>query len=171
MSGTTQTVDVLLLVNADRLIANPNDVLGSVSLVVSTDLVDKAATGNQLDGGNELWFDVKRNDNIRWRATTLSRNFDTTALITKVAQGRAQPGYDGAISTPGFLTVEGVPVAYLVSNNPISVDGNTVTNTEWQATATKVGKIWYTIEFVLLDQELKQIGGTHTWDPYITITN
>lgn len=171
MSGTTQTVDVLLLVNADHLIANPSDVPGAVSLVVSDDLVDKAATGNELDGGNELWFDVKRNDNIRWRATTLSRNFDTTALITKVTQGRSQPGYDGAISDPTFITVYDAPVAYLAGINPIKVAGNKVIYTEWQATAEKPGKIWYTIEFVLLNQELQQIGGTHSWDPYITITD
>ena len=171
MSGTTKTVDVLLIVNADRLIANPGDVAGSVSLVVSNDLVDKAATGNQLEGGNELWFDVNRNDNIRWRATTLSRNFDTTALITNVTQGpNNKPEYQGIISQPTFLTEYDVPVAYLIKQgNPPQTGATKVTLTEWQATAEKDGKLWYTIEFILLDQESRQIGGTHTWDPYITI--
>lgn len=174
MSG--QIVDVLLLVNADRLLANPNDVPGAVSLVVSNDLVDKAATGNELNGGNELWFDVKVDDNIRWRATTLSRNFDTTALITNVSQGKPINPQDGLIDTPSFKTLYEVPVAYLkgvTSPSQVTVGSTPVTYTEWQTTAEKPGKLWYTITFILLNRDLQQLPvatKSFTWDPYITIT-
>ncbi|MFD2641960.1 AidA/PixA family protein [Pseudomonas japonica] len=172
MSGTTNTIDVLLIVDADNLLST-GDVAGSVSLLVQRNLVDPNATGNQQDGGNELWFDVKRGDNVRWRATTLSRNFDTTALITDVIQGDPNQGghYDGQISTPSYLPFYDVPVAYLEGTNPLKVGSNAVTVTVWQATAEKPGKLWYQIQFSLLNQETQQVGGPYIWDPYITVNN
>ncbi|MHA6195577.1 AidA/PixA family protein [Pseudomonas wadenswilerensis] len=170
MSGTTNTIDVLLLVDADNLISTGN-VEDSVSLVVQRKLVDQNAKDNQQDGGNELWFDVKNGDNVRWRATTLSRNFDTTALISNIVRGDNNSGqYGGALSQPIPLTFDDVPVAYLKDQKPTF--GSTATTVSvWQATAETPGKLFYRIQFYLLDRETKVVGGPYIWDPYITITN
>lgn len=171
MSGTTNTIDVLLLVDADNLIST-RDVEGSVSLVVQHSLVDPNATNNEQDGGSELWFDVKRGDIVRWRATSLSRNFDTTALISDIVLGDNSSGhYGGVLSTPDYLTFTDVPVAYLQGTNPLKVGSTATTVTLWQATAESPGKLFYKIQFYLLDQETNIVGGPYIWDPYITINN
>ncbi|WP_339488216.1 hypothetical protein [Pseudomonas rhizophila] len=58
MSGATQTIDVLVTIDADYLIAHPGDVGGAVAMLVSRDAVDKQASGNTGEGGDELWIDV-----------------------------------------------------------------------------------------------------------------
>ena len=170
MSGATQTIDVLVTVDADYLIAT-NDVAGSIAMLVNRDKVDSQASGNSLDGGDELWIDVNPGDNIRWRATTLSRNFDRVALITNVQQGNPNQGgtYLGSMSTPISYNIPGIPVPYLDKGAAHGISKTDVTYTFWQATAENAGKLWYTITFILLDRNLNQIGTTHTWDPYITV--
>lgn len=172
MSGVTQTIDVLVNVDADYLLEHPNDVGGAISMLVTRDAIDSQASGNTGEGGNELWFDVKPGDNIRWRATTLSRNFDRIALIKDVESGDPHQGgdYKGTMSKPTSFNIPGV-VPYL---NKAAVGGISKTDviyTMWQSTALNPGKLWYTITFVLLDRDLNQIGQPHTWDPYITINN
>ncbi|MDR0280116.1 MAG: inclusion body family protein [Paucimonas sp.] len=167
---TNAIIDVLLLVDADNLISTGN-VENSVSLVVPRNLIDPNASNNELDGGSELWFDVKNGDIVRWRATTLSRNFDTTALISNIIRGDNRNGkYGGVLSPPSFLTFTDVPVAYLKDQTP-SFGSTATTVSVWQATASAPGKLFYKIEFYLLDRESKVVGGPYSWDPYITINN
>ena len=173
MSGATQTIDVLVNVDADYLLAHPNDVGGAISMLVTRDAVDSHASGNTGEGGNELWIDVKPGDNIRWRATTLSRNFDRIALIVDVQNGDPHKGgnYQGTMSTPISYNIPGIPVPYLDKNAPGGIAKTDVTYTFWQAIAENPGKLWYTITFVLLDRNLNQIGPNYTWDPYVTVNN
>ena len=171
MSASTNTVDVLLIVDADRLLGGAA-VKDSVSLVVQRSLVDpNADTQDEQDGGDELWFDVKKGDNIRWRGTTLSRNFDKSVVITSVYAGNQPQGNTGGISPPQTLKFTGVPVAYLTQVDPPTFGSTPSTVTLWQATATDVGKLWYLIEFYLLDQDAQPINKTpYSWDPFITVT-
>jgi len=168
MSGTSNVIDVLLLVDADHLVSTGN-VVDSVSLFVQRGLVDPHATGNQQEGGDELWFDIKKGDIVRWRATTLSRNFDTTALISNIVLGANDSDYKGVLSPPEYLTFQDVPVAYLKNNDPVDFGSTASTVTVWQAAAEAPGKLWYKIQFYLLDQETRVVGGPYIWDPYITI--
>jgi len=160
-------IDVLLLVDADNLISTGNTE-GSVSLVASPSLVDPSATNNEQDGGNELWIDVQEGDVVRWRATTLSRNFDTTAIISNIVLGANSQNYPGKLGPPEFLTFSDVPVAYLKDQTPTF--GSTATTVSvWQATANTPGKLFYKIEFYLLNRKTTVVGGPYSWDPYITI--
>ncbi len=172
MSSATNTYDVLVNIDADYLIAHPNDVGGAISMLVTRDAVDPHASGNTGEGGNELWIDVKTGDNIRWRATTLSRNFDRIAQIKNVQPGDPHQGgdYKGTISPPVSFNVPGV-VIYLNKAAPGGISKTDVTYSLWQATALNPGKLWYTINFALYDRDLNQIGTDHTWDPYITVNN
>ncbi len=108
MSGATQTIDVLVNVDADYLLAHPKDVGGAIAMLVTRGAVDSHANTNagEGEGGNELWFDVNPGDNIRWRATTLSRNFDRIALIKDIEIGDPHQGgdYKGTISKPNSST-------------------------------------------------------------------
>lgn len=172
MSSATQTIDVLVNVDADYLIAHPNDVGGAISMLVTRDAVDPNASGNTGEGGDELWIDVKPGDNIRWRATTLSRNFDRIALIKNVQSGDPHQGgdYKGTMSTPLTYNIPGV-VPYLNKAANGGISKTDVIYSMWQATAENPGKLWYQITFVLLDRDLNQLGPQHTWDPYITVNN
>lgn len=175
MSGATQTIDVLVNIDADYLLAHPNDVGGAIAMLVTRSAVDSHAniTSGEGEGGNELWFDVKPGDIIRWRATTLSRNFDRIALIKNVVIGDPHQGgdYKGTISTPQTFNIPGIPVPYLDNGAPGGIAKTDVTYTVWQSTALSPGKLWYQIVFVLLDRNLNQIGPNNTWDPYITVNN
>ncbi|SDS99856.1 AidA/PixA family protein [Pseudomonas granadensis] len=175
MSGSTQTIDVLIAVDADYLIANPNAlVANAVSMLVNRDAIDSQASGIYADGGYELWIDVKPGDNVRWRATTLSRNFDRVALITGIKQ-TSNPSNDpketGSISTPTSYNIPHIPVPYLEKSAPHGIGKTDVTYTFWQAVAEDGGKLAYQITFVLLDRDLNQIGEPHTWDPFITVND
>lgn len=171
MSGATQTIDVLVTVDADHLI-NTGDVPGAIAMLVTRSAIDSHATGNQGEGGNELWIDVNPGDIIRWRATTLSRNFDRVALITDVEQGDKTQGgyYPGAMSKPVSYNIPGIPVPYLDNGVSRGISKTDVTYTFWQSIALNPGKLWYQATFILLDRNLNQIGPTHTWDPYITVS-
>ncbi|MBT2293847.1 AidA/PixA family protein [Pseudomonas fluorescens] len=171
MSGSTQTIDVLVAVDADYLIANPNAlVANAVSMLVNRGAIDSQASGITADGGYELWIDVNPGDNIRWRATTLSRNFDRVALITGVKQ-TSLPTQGGAISTPTPYNITNIPVPYLDNGAPHGIAKTDVTYTFWQAVAESGGKLSYQITFILLDRNLNQVGEPHTWDPYITVND
>lgn len=172
MSGATQTIDVLVNVDADYLLAHPKDVGGAIAMLVTRGAVDSHANTNagEGEGGNELWFDVNPGDNIRWRATTLSRNFDRIALIKDIEIGDPHQGgdYQGTISKPNSFNIPGV-VPYLNKAAPGGISKTDVMYTMWQSTALSAGKLWYKIYFVLLDRDLNQIGPTNTWDPYVTV--
>lgn len=172
MSATTNTVDVLLIVDAD-LLRQTNNVEKSVSLVTQRSQVDPNATDpTEQDGGYELWIDVKKGDNIRWRATTLSRNFDTSAVITNVYKGNPQNGNTGDIAPPELQNYPEVRVPFVQSaGNPPTFGYSPATVTFWQTNARKEGKVWYVIEFYLLDQQAKPLNSSpYSWDPYITVT-
>jgi hypothetical protein len=171
MSGSTQTIDVLIAVDADYLIANPNAlVANAVSMLVNRDAIDSQASGITADGGYELWIDLNPGDIVRWRATTLSRNFDRVAIITGINQSMDST-QGGSISAPAPLNIKNIPVPYLEDGQTQAFAKTDVTYTVWQAVAESEGKLAYQIKFVLLDRSLKQIGETHTWDPYITVTD
>ncbi|MCF1488607.1 inclusion body family protein [Pseudomonas sp. AA27] len=173
MSGTTQTIDVLITVDADYLLSKPQDVAGSIAMVTRRDAIDSQASNDrgERDGGAELWIDANPGDNIRWRATTLSRNFDRIALITRVVQGDPHQGgnYPGSMSTPISYNVPNIPVPYLDKSAAHGISKTDVTYTFWQAVAEAPGKLWYKVGFVLLDRNLNQIGPEYIWDPYITV--
>lgn len=162
MSGATQTIDILVTVDADYLIAHPHDVQGSIAMLVNHDSV-----GND-DGGAELKVNVKEGDIIRWRATSLSRNFDRIALITSVV-GQSVQDSTGTIDPPRPLNFSPIPVPYLEKDKK-TIAKTDVTYTLWQSTALTAGDVWYTLEFVLLDRHLKQTG-PFNWDPFIHISD
>jgi len=169
MSSATRTVDVLVTIDADYLLAH-NDVSKSVSMLVNRDLIDSHASGDGLNGGDELWFDVNVGDNIRWRATTLSRNFDRIAMITAVKQtSKESDGYLGKINIDSPATLSGV-VPYIdpKSTNGSGYSSTPVQYTLWPALAVEPGKLSYTITFVLLDRDLKS-SQEYSWDPFITV--
>ncbi|AZF22330.1 AidA/PixA family protein [Pseudomonas sp. R3-52-08] len=171
MSGSTQTIDVLIAIDADYLIANPNAlVANAVSMLVNRDAIDSQASGITADGGYELWIDLNPGDIVRWRATTLSRNFDRVAIIIGINQSKDST-QGGSISAPTPINVKNIPVPYLEDGQTQAFAKTDVTYTVWQAVAESEGKLAYQIKFVLLDRSLKQIGETHTWDPYITVTD
>jgi len=168
MSSATQTFDVLVNVDADYLLAHPDDVRGSISMLVTRSAIDSHASGDTGEGGNELWFDVNSGDNIRWRATTLSRNFDRIAVIKSIQSGGSNGGdYPGTMSQPQSYNLPGV-VAYL-NNVPGGLSKTDVVYTLWQSIAQNPGKLWYTVTFALYDRDLYQIGPDRNWDPYITV--
>ncbi|TWC13413.1 MULTISPECIES: AidA/PixA family protein [unclassified Pseudomonas] len=167
MSSATRTVDVLVTIDADYLLAH-NDVAKSVSMLVNRDLIDSHASGDGLNGGDELWFDVNSGDNIRWRATTLSRNFDRIAMITAVQQTSKVGGdYLGSITIDPPATLPGV-VPFIDPNAKGGYSSTPVQYTLWPALAVNKGKLSYTITFVLLDQNLKS-SQEYSWDPFITV--
>lgn len=171
MSSATQTFDVLVNVDADYLLAHPGNVAGAISMLVTRSAIDSHASGDTGEGGSELWFDVNSGDNIRWRATTLSRNFDRIAVIKSIQSGGSNGGeYPGTMSQPQSYNLPGV-VVYLNNGVPGGLSKTDVVYTLWQSLAQKPGKLWYTITFALYDRDLNQIGSDFNWDPFITVNN
>ena len=178
MSGNI--VDVLLVVDADQIIdgvggTQQSRVPGAVYLVAQRKLVDGSASGDQQDGGNELWIDVKKGDVIRWRATTVSRNFDRSTVISRVYKGNKQTANAGDISDPELHWFEDVLVPYVKKgsnvSNPPNIGTTSTTVSLWQADAEKPGadKIWYMIDFYVLDSQGNIISERLNWDPFITV--
>ncbi|WP_085708335.1 MULTISPECIES: AidA/PixA family protein [unclassified Pseudomonas] len=172
MSSATQTIDVLVNIDVDYLLAHPKNVGGAISMLVTRDAVDSHASGDTGEGGSELWIDVRPGDNIRWRATTLSRNFDRIAVIKDIESGDPHQGgdYKGTMTKPIHFNVPGV-VLYLNNAGVGGISKTDVIYTLWQATAQDPGKLWYKITFALYDRDMNQIGSDNTWDPYITVNN
>lgn len=178
MSGNTNTIDVLLIVDADYLQHAASNTGDAVFLLAQRSQVDVNAGKKgpaYQDGGNELWIDVKRNDVIRWRATTLSRNADTSVVITNVYVGDRQSGQVGEFSSIGLVTPAQTMVSYLKSPyNPPSAPNFATAPANisyWQATAGLPGTLPYKIDFFLLDQDGNYINEKpYTWDPFISIT-
>ncbi|WP_347904962.1 AidA/PixA family protein [Pseudomonas purpurea] len=172
MSGATQVIDVLLTVDADYLINNPNGrVENAIAMVTRRASIDPHASGDTGDGGANLWIDVKAGDIIRWSATTLSRNFDRSALITQMRESSISTNFPGSMSDPVHFNIPNIPVPYLDYSTPRGISKTDATYTLWQSTAKNPGKLWYAFTFVLLDRGLNQIGPSYTWDPYITVNS
>lgn len=177
MSGTTNTIDVLLVVDADYLLANPptaDTVSKSVFLLAQRSHVDQSPGAQGLkyqDGGNELWIDVKKDDVIRWRATTLSRNADISAVISNVSQGSPAQDETGVLSDPILITPAEMLVPYMKAQNDTNFGTTEAKVSYWQANANYPGKLNYQIEFYLLNSAGQNINlRAYSWDPYITIT-
>jgi len=173
MSGTTNTIDVLLVVDADYLLKTGNT-SNAVFLLAQRSQVDPNAAGQgpaYQDGGNELWIDVKKNDIIRWRATTLSRNADISAVISSVYQGNPAQNETGKLSNIELVTPSEMLVPYMKEQGNTQFGYTEVTVSYWQANAAIPGKLNYQIEFYLLDSTGKNLNqNPFSWDPFITIT-
>jgi hypothetical protein len=174
MSGTTNTIDVLLIVDADFLLANPTRVGDAVFLLAQRSQVDQSPEAQgpaYQDGGYELWIDVKKNDIIRWRATTLSRNADISAVISSVFVGAPAPGETGNLSNIDLVTPSEMLVPYMKGPGNTEFGTTEVTVSYWQANAAIPGKLSYRIEFYLLNSAGENINlHPFSWDPFITIT-
>lgn len=165
-------VDVLLVVDADYVKANPTTVGNGIFLLAQRSVAHSEREGPQYqDGGNELWIKVASQDVIRWRATTLSRNANISAVITKVYAGSESEG--GTFSNIDFVSPMQMNIPYVTGLNPLGYNHTSVPVSFWQATAGDVGWLAYQINFHLLDASGKPFPNdpTYSWDPYITITD
>ncbi|MFW3899597.1 AidA/PixA family protein [Pseudomonas putida] len=179
MSGNI--VDILLVVDADLIASVPRNqqagqVANAVYLVAQRQLVDPNAQGNEQDGGYELWIDVKRGDVIRWRTTTLSRNFDKSSVITNVYESGTQSAHAGVLDQFTLQQYDEVLVPYVkADSDPRKAPDIGTTSTTvslWQAEARAAGtdRIAYRIDFYLLDAAGNLISDRLSWDPFITVS-
>ncbi len=172
MSEATHTIDVLLVVDADFLLAG-GSVANAVFLLAQRSQVDQSPDAQgpaYQDGGNELWIDVKKNDIIRWRATTLSRNADISAVISNVYPGNPAPGEKGQLSNIELVTPSEMLVPYMTEPGNTQFRTTEVIVSYWQANAAIPGKLSYRIDFYLLDSAGKNLNQQpFSWDPFITI--
>lgn len=165
-------IDVLLVVDADLIRNNPSNTNAgpAVFLLAQRSQVGAEREGPQYqDGGNELWIKVKANDVIRWRATTLSRNANTSVVITNVYPGGESEG--GTLKNIELMSPMQVQMPYLLKQTPLTYGHSTTTVSYWQATADHTGWLAYQINFHLLNSNGEPFSPDYeySWDPYITI--
>ncbi|KAF0249120.1 MAG: aidA [bacterium] len=163
MSDQTQTIDILIAVDAETILSKFSNNLGSQDNPTHT--LDQylrmiARHNNTLLGIGNSGIDIKAEigNNVRWRAASLSINFDYDVLIYRFSNPPLTQGQNlGYISVPEALdgTIQ-EPV--LNPDNPSQPVFREVTNYYWQSTIKKTGIIGYNFHFMITGRNGKVYG-------------
>lgn len=168
MSSATQTPDILMAFDAEAIIAKGTGTPDSPIYAGTENIYMITRKGNVVSGnaGGELRIQVAVGDNIRWRSTSLSGNFDYDVLLYKFES--TDPNND-LMSEPTSMSGtihEPVPNKH----DPLHPTSQLVTNYYWQAVTEQTGSITYHFHFMITDRNGKVLG-YYMWDPFITIVN
>ncbi|MFI9205758.1 inclusion body family protein [Streptomyces sp. NPDC053048] len=161
----SQIVNVLISFDAftiHKRYPNPSQNPTSPTTVASN-LIYMTTRQDRVIGypGAELNVKATPGDIIRWRETTLSLNFDYSALLYKFVP---QSG-GNLISPPEVRVAERVvPVP---KNGTTDFEIQEIKDHYWTTDILKTGRVQYQFYFQLLDGKNRL--GYFKWDPYITI--
>ncbi|MFE6775386.1 AidA/PixA family protein [Streptomyces sp. NPDC057702] len=171
----SETIDVLVAINAQDLIANtqnpsqdhnnPTPVSDPKSYIYMT-----VRHKNEVNGssGAELNVSAKRQDTIRWRETTYSVDSFYSVLFYRYVPGDPSKKL---IETPQSKR----PTADLPYPDPQAGDEaafktqKDVIAPHWSAEVLNKGSDSYTFFFQVIDQDGKVVG-YFSWDPFLTIS-
>jgi hypothetical protein len=161
------TTDVLITIDARTILARYGKNTSSTSPTpISRDLIHLDVQQSQAisaPGSIDLAIAASPGDDIRWRETTLSMNYEYSGILYDfVIQSGAE-----LISRPQpftFSRAEPLPNP----NDPLNPTTQQVKSYVWQSTVLATGSVTYTFRFMILDNKgAKQ--GFYTWDPSIII--
>ncbi|WP_347900701.1 AidA/PixA family protein [Pseudomonas purpurea] len=121
-------------------------------------------TSNQ--GSANITSTLELGDVIRWRATTLSKDFENSVILYNYSQLYSD---GGEISPVRIISIQGAPMPVINKQSPWATPIKQEVNTYlWAATAENRGHITYTWSFMIVDKH-NQVVGYCSWDPYMTI--
>lgn len=176
------TINVLVGIDCETIIANYTGGTESSPTAVSNSnfymIVNQA---NALSGqaGGELNVAGNIGDNLRWRAESLSLNFDYDAVFVQFVQTGG--GSDLMTLPPQLIGGAKSGGGAFTKNAPLplnSTGGGDVFSTEnvdqpyyfYQSTLESTGKVTYHWVVQIFDSSGNSLG-YFQWDPYITISN
>lgn len=117
------------------------------------------------EASKELKISARTGDILRWRASSLSLNSDSTAALYKFFALR---GSD-LLSPPAPLLAQ---IASPLPNpaDPLHPGRQEIANAFWQSTILAPGNVTYAFQFMVLDRDNNPLG-YFSWDPFITISD
>ncbi|NVZ64830.1 hypothetical protein HX867_22250 [Pseudomonas gingeri] len=176
MSSSTNTFDILVVIDADAFVENytSQGKVGTYDAPVKISSADEQnkiymltqyASSLKGQATAELDLTVKLQDNIRWRGVTISKGFDKEIILyNPVMLKQNTTGEISGITN----TTPYAPLPLFNKEAPGKPIAQQVRYNLWSAIATKRGHVVYTLSFMLVDSD-NQVLGYFTWDPYIEV--
>ena len=167
MSSTPSIIDVLIVIDADTLIADypggtpANPMSVDQKLIYMMVRQDNGVFG---EGTKELKIRAQTEDQLRWRETTTTLNSVYFGLMYKFFTLRGSE----LLSAPEAL-VATVKTPLPDPDNPLVPRTQEIKSYFWAATILQPGKTTYAFQFAILDRHNNPLG-YYTWDPFISIT-
>ncbi len=172
----SNVIDVLIEFDVDSMPplsqdqANPTN-----SLNEFVHLRVKDANGISGQGGAELNFKGEVGDNVRWRATSLSGNFEKSVILYDFAvlgeSGGAElsePKLHGGVKKGKALTTK-IMTPIQSQERPLPTELIVTPYNFLESTLEAAGQLTYTFSFQVNDSGSGDLIGYGVWDPYITI--
>lgn len=133
----------------------------------------KDANGVTGQGGAELRIKGEVGDNVRWRSTSLSGNFEKSVVLYNFA---SQSSQGGEISTPtlhGGVKNERTLTTKIMTPEqgglPLSTELIATPYNYMESNLEAHGTITYQFSFQVNDSGSGELIGYGTWDPFINI--
>ena len=178
MADTNSNIDVLVAIDSDTILSvygnggsspsSPKPVDNSYIYMIVAQ--DDALSGN---AGGELNISASNGDNIRWRETTLSMNFNTSVVFAEFSTQQTSlitsPELVGGFPPDGDVETELEPQP-VQGTPPWSAKETSTPYHFWQATAESPGTVTYHWVFQIFNSDGTS-AGYYSWDPFITITD
>jgi len=115
--------------------------------------------------GGELDLKAQVGDLIRWRESSLSLGFETSAIFYKFIGNVGNE----LISTPTPRKAE-ASCAVPNTSSPSTPTCQPISNFYWSSETLKCGRVTYHFNFMIVDRNCKPVGYC-SWDPFISIHN
>lgn len=165
-------IDVLASIDAESIIhvygknTDPNNPVSVDDKYIHMVVRDTNAFSGQ--GGGELEIAASVEDQIRWRATSLSlqSKYDVLLYAFEATRGK------GLISKPAPMKAR---VTSLLPNPdaPTNPTTQTIQDYYWSCNVEDQGEVTYHFNFMIYERshgELKRVG-CYSWDPFIKISD
>jgi hypothetical protein len=185
MKGTMRIVDILVAIDCDQIVedyknqddahkrstdpAKPTQLADSKKYIYMITKSSDVLSGN---AGDALNVRVNLGDIIRWRETSLTNDFDYSAVFTQFI---ALPSSTGRITAPAPVGgVSGDEVFAKKEPEPIQGTAPWKASMQltpyhyWQCSTERPGTVTYHWVFQILDTKGQSLG-YFAWDPWITI--
>ncbi|WP_409284843.1 AidA/PixA family protein [Pseudomonas protegens] len=184
-------VDILITIDVDTILESAEQGLFKLSQDASTPsqlyniydgnnrlsdlvvyMVVRRSNADGADGGSELAVNLRQGDQLRWRATSLSKGLYYSVIIYQYTQTHPPLSEDpNPYLTNVVPTVlPSTPLPIINRDNPAGQPiPQNVKTFYWQADATRVcTRVTYTWSFMIVDRDNKVLGYC-SWDPYFSI--
>ena len=135
----------------------------------------KDSNGVSGQGGAELRIKGNVGDNVRWRSTSLSGNFEKSVVMYDFSSQSSQggeistPELHGGVKNGKILTTK--VMTPVQSDLPLSAELIDTPYNYLESNLESSGSITYQFQFQVNDSGSGELLGYGTWDPFITINN
>ena len=177
----SDTIDILCAIDAEDILSqypNPSQNSGSPTGVSANLIYMIVQQGSAISGNGQGELNISANigDNIRWRETSLSLNFEYSVQFYNFSSSSQDlitlpPVLVGGVNNDGTLAEVQEAMPKHVSGAPpwLPTSVNNTPYHYWQSTAQEAGNETYHWQFLIADSN-GNVQGYFQWDPYITIS-